>query len=91
MLGKNRKQALFHLGDDPTETTDLSSAEPERLAAMSAAFDAWLASVADSEAGLDYELGRVDPEPRTSVFWSEADEYTPFMDDLRPLARKKKQ
>lgn len=36
---------LYHLGDDPGETTDLAADHPERVAAMTAALDAWFVDV----------------------------------------------
>ncbi len=39
---RNRKKAeLFHLGDNPGETTDLSTENPDRLQTMQTAWDQW--------------------------------------------------
>lgn len=38
---------LFHLAEDPAETTDLAADHPERLAAMQTAYERWLAEVSD--------------------------------------------
>ncbi|HVJ67991.1 MAG TPA: sulfatase-like hydrolase/transferase, partial [Caulifigura sp.] len=48
---------LFDVAKDPKETTDLAAQQPERVARMTAALDAWKASVENSLAGGDY------PEP----------------------------
>lgn len=40
-LVKVTKPQLYNLADDPGETKDLSSAQPERVAAMKAAWDKW--------------------------------------------------
>lgn len=45
---------LYHLGDDPMETNDLSAKHPERVTAMRAALETWLGSVVDSLNGADY-------------------------------------
>ncbi len=54
--GRNGKVTyeLYHLEDDPAETRDLSEAEPEKLAAMKAALEAWQRSVVKSLRGEDY-------------------------------------
>lgn len=49
------KIELYHLGDDPMETNDLSAEHPERVAAMRTALEQWLGSVVDSLNGMDYE------------------------------------
>jgi arylsulfatase A-like enzyme len=45
---------LYDVSKDPKETTDLAAQEPERVAKMSAALEAWKASVEKSLAGGDY-------------------------------------
>ena len=40
---------LFNLANDPTESDDRSKQEPERFAAMSAALDEWVATIATSQ------------------------------------------
>lgn len=61
--GRNRNQdpmpgpvtyKLFNLADDPQEQHDLADQQPERLAAMKAALDAWQQSVIRSLNGEDY-------------------------------------
>lgn len=53
------KYELYHLGDDPMETTDLSgdSTQLERLTKMKGELDAWMRSVIRSLNGKDYEPG----------------------------------
>jgi arylsulfatase A-like enzyme len=45
---------LYDVSKDPKETTDLAAKEPERVAQMTAALEAWKASVEKSLAGADY-------------------------------------
>jgi hypothetical protein len=65
--GKNKKKAkdgpvgvrweLYNLATDPTESTDLLAAEPERAQRMQQELTAWLTSVARSLNGEDYSSG----------------------------------
>jgi arylsulfatase A-like enzyme len=45
---------LYDVSKDPKETTDLAAQEPERVAKMTAALQAWKVSVEKSLAGADY-------------------------------------
>ena len=45
---------LYDVSKDPKETTDLAAQQPERVAKMTAALEAWKASVEKSLAGADY-------------------------------------
>jgi arylsulfatase A-like enzyme len=45
---------LFDVSKDPKETTNLASAQPERVTAMTKELEAWKASVENSLAGGDY-------------------------------------
>ena len=45
---------LYNVVDDPKETIDLAAREPARVAKMTAALEAWKASVEKSLAGADY-------------------------------------
>jgi arylsulfatase A-like enzyme len=45
---------LYNVAVDPKETTDLAAQEPARVAKMTAALEAWKASVEKSLAGADY-------------------------------------
>lgn len=45
---------LYDVSQDPKETTDLAAQEPERVAKMTAALEAWKASVENSLSGGDY-------------------------------------
>jgi arylsulfatase A-like enzyme len=45
---------LYDVSKDPKETTDLAAQEPGRVAKMTAALEAWKASVTNSLAGADY-------------------------------------
>lgn len=46
--------SLYNLAQDPKEAHDISTMQPERVAKMKAALEAWQASVARSLNGLDY-------------------------------------
>jgi arylsulfatase A-like enzyme len=45
---------LYDVSTDPKETTDLAAQEPERVARMTAALEAWKTSVEKSLSGADY-------------------------------------
>ncbi len=45
---------LYDVSKDPKETTDLAEQQPERVAKMTAALEAWQASVEKSLSGADY-------------------------------------
>ena len=45
---------LYDVSKDPKETTDLAAKEPDRVARMTAALEAWKASVEKSLSGADY-------------------------------------
>ncbi len=46
---------LYDVAKDPKESTDLAAQEPERVAKMTAALEAWQASVEKSLTGADYD------------------------------------
>ena len=52
--GALRVTQLYDVSKDPKETTDLAALEPERVAKMTAALQAWKASVEKSLTGADY-------------------------------------
>lgn len=52
---------LYNVAQDPKETTDLAAAQPERVARMTAALEAWQASVEKSLAGADYPGAAIEP------------------------------
>jgi len=45
----NKQKGLFDLGDDISETNDLSKKNPEKLAELKAAFDSWLKEMDKAE------------------------------------------
>jgi arylsulfatase A-like enzyme len=47
---------LYHLADDPTESTNLAAKEPQRLRTLVQHLEAWLSSVVASLNGADYPL-----------------------------------
>ena len=52
--GDGVRLELYHLDDDPMETTDLSKIEVDRSAAMLSELEAWQASALESHEGKDY-------------------------------------
>ena len=46
LLVQAGRPELYHLGDDPTEASDVADREPARVAEMAAAIAAWEAQVA---------------------------------------------
>ena len=52
--GELPKALLYDVSKDPVESIDLAAQDPERVAKMSAALEAWKASVEKSLAGADY-------------------------------------
>ena len=76
---------VYNLGDDPTETTDLSSTAGEETARLRAALDAFVASVANSRAGKDYPEGEVDPSHPTRTLWGDIEGYKPYFEEWRKL------
>ena len=69
-LAAHAAPLLYDVAKDPKETTDLAALQPERVAKMTAALEAWKASVERSLSGADYgvpsaESGAPPPvEPR---------------------------
>lgn len=55
---------LYDVSKDPKETTDLAAKEPERVAKMTAALEAWKASVERSLAGEDYGAQSTEIAPK---------------------------
>jgi len=55
---------LYDISNDPKETTDLATQEPERVAKMFAALEAWKASVGKSLTGADYGGPPIDIGPK---------------------------
>lgn len=50
----DRPLLLYDVSKDPKEITDLAAQQPERVAKMTAALEAWKASVENSLSGADY-------------------------------------
>ena len=67
------------LVNDPSESTELSAAEPRRFERMKSDLLTWSKSVDASFAGQDYpekEVTPADPEP---TFWYDTEAYRPFL------------
>jgi arylsulfatase A-like enzyme len=72
---------LYHLKNDPNETTDLSEREPAVAKRMTEAFFKWSASVEKSIAGKDYPEGLTAPD-EPSKPWMSAPAYRPWLEVL---------
>ena len=71
---------LYHLSNDPHETTDVSDEYPDVAAGLRSTIEAWNDSVEDSVARRDYPEGQVqppDPEPQS---WNDMPAYQPYLD-----------
>ncbi|TWU05646.1 sulfatase family protein [Stieleria varia] len=94
------KYELYDLESDPNETKDLFSDRSDLAGDMVHAFTQWSEGVDASVSGRDYPSGKVDagePEPR---FWTQTEEYQPYLEQwadrweyksrLKPKANPKK-
>jgi arylsulfatase A-like enzyme len=77
---KKDQYELYNLADDPNETTDIAAANPEVLARLKAAFEAWNETVEASAAGKDYPEGRVTDKNTERRSWPETPEYAPYLE-----------
>ncbi|MBA2112965.1 sulfatase family protein [Bremerella alba] len=81
--GQRNKFELYNLKDDPHEQKDLSQAQPERLAKLQEAYQAWDTGVQASYAGDDYAAGKLtesDPEPH---FWTIDPRYKKYLPEWK--------
>jgi len=62
--GQSTSALLYDVSKDPKETTDLAAQQPERVAKMTAALEAWKASVEKSLTGADYGGPTMDIVPQ---------------------------
>lgn len=69
---------LYHLTDDPGETTDIKDKHPEIYDTMVRQMNEWLKGVDKSIAGGDYPEGKLTVPDRGDVFWGEIEEYATF-------------
>ena len=63
--GQSTLALLYDVAKDPKETTDLAAQQPERVAKMTAALEAWKASVEKSLSGADYGAKPLEPVQKT--------------------------
>lgn len=77
------KPVLYHLVDDPAETTDVSGKFPEVAQRLAERFSVWNRSVEASIAGKDYPEGRVNQPQPPRQFWTEVEAYRPHFAEWR--------
>ncbi len=87
LLKKKEKTAfeyeLYHLENDPRETTNLWSTAPNIAKQLQVAMESWEHSMQASIAGLDYPEGRVYPDHPEPQFWMDSDRYEPYFKTWR--------
>ncbi len=74
---------LYHLVEDPSETTDVSAENRKRKQRMVKQLQAWLAETDASESGSDYPEGDVDPMHPRPMFWTERADYQPYLNEWK--------
>jgi arylsulfatase A-like enzyme len=74
---------LYDLNDDPAETRDISSDQPERFARMKQELLAWNESVNASFEGRDYPEGKLAPPDLEPRFWYDTPAYAPYVPQWR--------
>jgi arylsulfatase A-like enzyme len=74
---------LYDLADDPNETRDLRTEQPERFASMKAALLAENESIEASFQGRDYAEGKVSPPDPEPVNWYETPGYQPYLPEWK--------
>jgi len=82
LLSENRKSGLFQLyrlSDDPAESRDLSSQQPEVAERMKRQLLNWNAEVDASFNGADYPEKKVVPPDPPSIPWYESKEYQEYL------------
>ncbi len=80
---KSYEFELYHLSNDPAETTEVSGKYPEVAQRMQQALRQWNNSVEASVAGQDYPEGSVSASEPESRFWTEVEEYRPYFSDWK--------
>jgi arylsulfatase A-like enzyme len=81
--GENGTFELYDLLEDPRETTDLSSAQPEVFARLKTQLLAWNDSVDASFAGKDYPEGTVSPPDPEPEHWYLTEPYQPYLEQWK--------
>lgn len=79
----NQAYELFDLAADPGEATDISADQPEELARLREALEAWNLSVEASAHGKDYPDGDFDPEESQPAWWMDGEGYAPYLQQWR--------
>ncbi len=77
------KFELYHLGNDPNETTDLAESNTSQFNRMKQLLVDWNESVSASFDGNDYPEKRVSELEPKSTSWYELDRYKPFLDEWK--------
>ncbi|MCA9092128.1 MAG: sulfatase-like hydrolase/transferase [Planctomycetaceae bacterium] len=82
LLSEHRKSGqfqLYHLSDDPAESRDLSSQQPDVLERMKRQLLKWNEEVDASFNGADYPEKKVAPPDPPSIPWYESKEYQEYL------------
>jgi arylsulfatase A-like enzyme len=77
-----RRYELYDLAGDPAESTDVAKENPEVLARLVGAFEAWNESVEKSVRGEDYEGGLAAPDGEP-IYWNVDPRYAPYLDEWK--------
>jgi len=74
---------LYNLVEDPGESTNLVTQEPQVRGRLVAALRDWSESVDRSARGDDYPSGKIDQDHPSPRFWNEVDGYQPYLQPWR--------
>ena len=77
---ETKSYEVYDLGNDPSETTDISADQPEVASRLQQALERWNESVSGSAAGNDYAEGDFDSSESQPSLWMTADGYAPYLE-----------
>ena len=79
---REKKYSLYHLSEDPSESTDILATQHEKGNEMISNYEDWLNSVERSIEGKDYPEGLLKPDP-VGQFWWDTPEYLPYIEQWK--------